>query len=76
MSENNIKSTPYTEVRLSAPDYFFIPKNFEEKNEYDKGFQITELFLESSLGVLSKNDSVTIEFEKSSLNASFSLRNL
>jgi predicted helicase len=68
LSENNIKSTPYTEVRLCAPDYFFIPKNFEEKNEYDKGFQITELFLESSLGVLSKNDSVTIEFEKSSLN--------
>lgn len=45
-----------------------MPKDFEDKNEYDKGFQLTELFIESSLGVLSKNDSVTIEFEKSSLN--------
>ena len=68
LKENNIKTTPYGEVELTAPEYFLMPKNFEDKNEYDKGFHLTELFRESSLGVLSKNDSVTIEFEKSSLN--------
>ncbi len=68
LTENSLKSTPYNEVELTAPEYFLMPKNFEDKNEYDKGFQLTELFIESSLGVLSKNDSVTIEFEKSSLN--------
>ncbi|RCU42473.1 DNA methyltransferase [Chryseobacterium lacus] len=66
--ENNLKSTPYDEVTLTAPEYFFMPKDFEDKIEYDKGFQLTDLFIESSLGVLSKNDTVTIEFEKSSLN--------
>src|SRR5690606_5178889 len=68
LTENSLKSTPYNEVELTAPEYFLMPKDFEDKNEYDKGFQLTELFIESSLGVLSKNDSVTIEFEKSSLN--------
>ena len=68
LTENSLKSTPYNEVKLTAPEYFLMPKDFEEKKEYDKGFQLTELFIESSLGVLSKNDSVTIEFEKSSLN--------
>jgi len=68
LTENSLKSTPYNEVELTAPDYFLMPKDFEDKNEYDKGFQLTDLFIESSLGVLSKNDSVTIEFEKSSLN--------
>lgn len=68
LTENSLKSTPYNEVELTAPEYFLMPKDFENKNEYDKGFQLTELFIESSLGVLSKNDSVTIEFEKSSLN--------
>lgn len=66
--ENNLKSTPYDEVTLTAPEYFFMPKDFGDKIEYDKGFQLTDLFIESSLGVLSKNDTVTIEFEKSSLN--------
>ena len=68
LTENSLKSTPYNEVVLTAPEYFLMPKDFEDKNKYDKGFQLTELFIESSLGVLSKNDSVTIEFEKSSLN--------
>lgn len=68
LTENSLKSTPYNEVELTSPEYFLMPKDFEDKIEYDKGFQLTELFIESSLGVLSKNDSVTIEFEKSSLN--------
>lgn len=66
--KNSLKSTPYNEVELEAPQYFLMPKYFEEKNKYNKGFHLTELFVESSLGVLSKNDSVTIEFEKSTLN--------
>src|SRR5690606_40212728 len=52
LTENSLKSTPYNEVELTAPEYFLMPKDFENKNEYDKGFQLTELFIDSSLVVL------------------------
>ncbi len=65
--ENSLKTTPYKEIEYSNPSYFFIPKDFEVKNEYEIGIYLLDLFKENSLGVLSKNDSVTIEFEKSTL---------
>jgi len=66
--ENSLKTTPYKELAYSSPSYFFVPKDFEERNVYEKGFHLLDLFKETSLGVLSKNDSVTIEFEKLTLN--------
>lgn len=65
--ENSLKSTPYKVVEYSSPYYFFIPKDFEEKELYENGIYLINLFNESSLGVLSKNDDITIDFEKSSL---------
>lgn len=65
--ENSLKSAPYKEIDFSSPSYFFTPKDFEEKETYEKGFYLLDLFKETSLGVLSKNDDITIDFEKSFL---------
>lgn len=65
--EHNIESTPYKEISYQAPDYFFRPKNFEEQTEHRKGFYLPDLFKENSLGVLSKNDDVTIDFDRNAL---------
>jgi predicted helicase len=65
--ENSLKTTQYQKLENIAPHYFFTPKDFEEKKTYDKGFHLLELFLENSLGVLSKNDDVAISFDKSKL---------
>lgn len=65
--ENTLKSTSYKKVENLAPHYFFAPKDFVEQKTYDKGFHILELFLENSLGVLSKNDDITISFDKLTL---------
>jgi len=65
--ENSIKTTQYQKLENIAPHYFFTPKDFDEKKTYDKGFHLLELFLENSLGVLSKNDDVAISFDKSTL---------
>lgn len=62
--ENTLKTTPYKKVENIAPYYFFAPKDFNEQKSYDKGFHLLELFIENSLGVLSKNDDVTISFGK------------
>jgi len=65
--ENSLKTTEYQKLENIAPHYFFTPKDFDEKKSYDKGFHLLELFLENSLGVLSKNDDVAIAFDKSTL---------
>ncbi len=61
---NTLKSVPYKKLENVAPHYFFTPKDFEEKKTYDEGFHLLELFLENSLGVLSKNDDIAISFSK------------
>src|SRR5699024_9533465 len=66
--ENALRSVPYKKVEYLSPHFFFIPKDFEEQKEYDKGFSILQLHNESSLGVLSKNDDITIDFDKSALS--------
>lgn len=67
LSENTLKSTQYVSIESSSPSYFFTPKDFGEKETYEKGYYLSDLFKETSLGVLSKNDDITIDFEKSSL---------
>ncbi len=67
--ENSLKSVPFKEIVFSSPSYFFTPKDFEEKEKYEIGFYLLDLFKESSLGVLSKNDDITIDFEKSYLRS-------
>ncbi|MCG8830860.1 type ISP restriction/modification enzyme [Tenacibaculum finnmarkense] len=68
LTDNNLKSINFVELPNKAPNYFMVQKDFEAEDEYNKGIYLTQLFNQTSLGVLSKNDSVTIEFEKSSLN--------
>ncbi len=65
--ENSLKTVPYKELPNIAPNYFFVSKDFDLKQSYEKGFYLLDFFLENSLGVLSKNDDITIAFDKSTL---------
>ena len=65
--DNTLKSVQYQKLDNVPPHYFLTPKDFDEQKTYSKGFHLLELFLENSLGVLSKNDDVTISFDKSTL---------
>jgi predicted helicase len=68
LSNNSIKTTKYIKVDNNEPFHFFVPKDFEAKNEYDSGFFLLDLFAERSLGVLSKNDDIAIDFDRKELN--------
>ena len=60
LNENSLKSIPYKELPIVAPDYFFVVKDFGIKNIYDKGFAIIELFKINSLGIQTHRDSLSI----------------
>jgi predicted helicase len=56
LSENNIETTGYTEVASEAPNYYFVPKDFNEEIGYSKGFAIEELMSFKSSGIKTHDD--------------------
>ncbi|MFA5010545.1 MAG: type ISP restriction/modification enzyme [Ignavibacteria bacterium] len=66
--ENNLSSIPYSELKYTEPNYFFKSKDLEEEIEYNSnGFLIKDLFPLNSLGLLTKRDDLSIDFNESNL---------
>ncbi|MCO5259569.1 MAG: N-6 DNA methylase [Crocinitomicaceae bacterium] len=60
LSDNTLKTVPYQLLPNVAPNYYFTYKNFDEQSEYDKGFQLTELFLSNTAGIVTAKDKILI----------------
>jgi len=54
--ENNIKSVEYKEIPVIAPNYYFIPKNFDEEKDYSKGFELVNLMPFKTSGIKTHDD--------------------
>jgi predicted helicase len=65
--ENNLQTINWTELTPQAPQYFFVNKNFENKEEYEKGFLINDLFPVNSVGIVTANDAVFVNDRKEDL---------
>jgi predicted helicase len=65
--EKTLKTTPYKEVENKAPNYFFNSKEFVEEKIYSQGFLIPELFPLNSLGLLTKRDDLSVDFNEHNL---------
>ena len=57
-----IEKVGYEEITPKAPMYFFVPKDFGLQNEYDKGFVVSDLFVQNSMGVTTGNDKELVSF--------------
>ena len=64
---NSIGTIDYKELPNKAPHYFMVQKDFESQKTYDLGFKIKKLFNVGTIGVLSKNDQLAIQFSKAKL---------
>jgi predicted helicase len=58
--ENSLGSIGFKVLTNQAPNYFFVPKNFDEIGEYEKGFSVAEIFTENSVGVVTARDAILI----------------
>src|SRR5690625_6642382 len=47
--------------------YFMVPKDFEVKASYDKGFQVNDLFLVNGVGLTTAHDDFVIQENKAEL---------
>jgi predicted helicase len=66
LNENSLKTIEWTEIEFSETDenYFFVPKDFALKDEYEQGFKINELFPVNTSGVKTHDDANLVSFEK------------
>jgi len=65
--ENSIKSIPYKELPNTAPNYFFVNKDFYEQKNYDKGFKVSEIFTSNNVGIVTSKDAILINDSKNDL---------
>ncbi|MDR2693460.1 MAG: N-6 DNA methylase [Chitinispirillales bacterium] len=68
LSKNKFSKVPFIKLEPSAPEYFFVPKDYGLKEEYDSGFGVQELFPVNSVGVVTANDSVFVNADKKVLS--------
>lgn len=64
-----LENVGYDEMEPRAPMYFFVPKNFDLQEEYDKGFKVDELFNVSSVSVVTAKDAILVDMNENNLFA-------
>jgi predicted helicase len=64
---NNLQTVEWKELKLTAPQYFFVTKDFSLQKEYDKSFSVQELFPVNSVGVVTARDAVFVNSNRDDL---------
>ncbi len=64
LTGNSLKTISYKELPNLSPNYFFVNKDFDEKENYEKGFSINEIFTSNSIGIVTAKDSILINNSK------------
>ncbi|EAJ0232126.1 DNA methyltransferase [Campylobacter jejuni] len=58
--ENNLNSIKWTLVKNNEPFYLFLPQNNDLLEEYNKGISVKDIFMLSSVGIVSGRDKFVI----------------
>jgi predicted helicase len=62
LHNNTLQTLSWQELTFNDENYFFVPKDFSQKEEYEKGFKVDELFQTNSSGVKTHDDSNLVNF--------------
>jgi predicted helicase len=75
--DNFFKSIPFKTLQPIEPNYFFVAKNNEGKEDYEKGFSPKDLFLKNVLGFQTHRDAYALAYEKQQIvNRAIELRDI
>ena len=64
LNSHNFRDVAFEKINPNAPYYFFVPKTDEGREEYEKGFLISNLLKKGTSGFVTANDSFNISFSK------------
>jgi len=64
LNESDVKNIKWQKLSYSEPYYFFVPKDFGSKKQYDKGFSVIEIFNDYNSGIQTKRDDTTVQLSE------------
>ena len=67
LNENSLKSVSWKQLEPQAPQFFFVPKDFSQNEEYEQFFKINDLFPINVSGVQSGRDELFTDHNKNEL---------
>ena len=67
LQNHTLGDVDYLELNPQAPNYFFVPKNFDLEEEYKSFFKLEDLFMQNAVGICSKRDSIAFQGDKGTL---------
>ncbi len=62
LNEHNLQDSEFKALKPVEPYYFFTPKDFSAKKQYDKGFRVDEVFNVNTSGIKTHNDDDLVSF--------------
>ena len=68
LNNNSLKSFEWNKLDFTEPNFYFVKKNFEGVNEYEKGIKISELFNKSACGIVTARDLLTVHHSKDEIS--------
>lgn len=68
LAGHSLDNIPFNSIKCEKDNYFFVPKNFANKDIYDKGFNIDNLFLSYKAGVATGKDVEYVKHNKNEFN--------
>ena len=60
--ENDIESTEWTQLEPASPFYLFVPQDGQRREEYERGWPITEVMPVNSVGIVTARDKLTVQW--------------
>ncbi|MFC2060640.1 type ISP restriction/modification enzyme, partial [Chloroflexota bacterium] len=73
LSETSLIDTNWLELTPNSPFYLFVPQDEEFRLEYDKGWEVTNIFPINSVGIVTSRDHFAIDMSIEQLNERISL---
>jgi hypothetical protein len=67
LNSNDLKTTAWATLKPKQDFYFFVPRNEELMEEYEKFIKITDVFPVNSVGIVTSRDAFVIDTDKEAL---------
>jgi|GEM_PF-1695481 hypothetical protein len=67
INEIDLEASHFTKLEPCAPFYLFVPQDNTLRAEYDKGWSLRDVFVESGVGITSAHDDFVVDFKKEKL---------
>lgn len=67
LTNTSFKDTSYVELVCSKPQYFFVPRKFDNVSEYKNFFSISDLVMLFNVGIKTERDSLVIQMTRNDI---------